>query len=308
MAAIYKIDDGFDYSVFTGATCALGVFDGVHVGHRYLIEEMMKCSQAAQTSSLILTFDRDPDEFFKSNDLRKLMTNDERIEALARFDVDAVIVIPFTREFASLKPFEFLDSFFGESVPMSLHVGCDFRFGSCASGNVDDLCSWGSLHGMSVDSYELFCVDEVPVTATRIRELLSAGKIEQANDLLGYTYHVAGDVECGRGEGSDMGFATANVHIPDQMRALGEGVYAGYASVEGRRYKAAVSVGVSPTFADKTKAYMEAHLLDFNEDIYGSIIEISFIKWLRPMLAFSDTDELISTVLDNIKWVRTNLP
>ncbi len=307
MAVIYKVNECFDLSIFRETTCVFGVFDGVHIGHRFIIDEMIECSHMSQTHALILTFDRDPDEYFKGDNLRKLMTNEERIETLSRFDVDAVVIIAFTRELAAMKPYEFLDSFFGEDTPASLHVGSDFRFGVRASGTVDDLCAWGALHNMSVYSHELFCAEGDPVTATRIRKLLDVGKIEQVNELLGYTYHVAGKVEYGRGEGTNMGFATANVQIPDQMRALGEGVYAGYATVGDMRYKAAVSVGVSPTFVDKTNASMEVHLLDFEEDIYGSDIKVSFIKRLRSMMKFSNTEELKRTVLDDIEWVRANL-
>ena len=160
---------------------------------------------------------------------------------------------------------------------------------------------------MQVVAHELLMKDGAPVTSTRIRGLLAEGKIEQANALLGHLYSVVGTVQAGRGEGADMGFATANLHVPSARRVLAEGVYAAYAVVDGVRYKAAVSVGVSPTFADRASANMEVHVLDFSGDLYDKPIEVLFANWLRPMISFSSTEELISTVMGNIQWVRDNL-
>ena len=309
MAAIYNVGTGFDYALFSGACCAFGVFDGVHRGHRFIIDEAVRDARLRGTRAVVVTFDRDPDELFASDKLKKLMTNESRVRALAALDgVDAVVKLPFTREFAALEPRTFLDATLGDGhAPASLHVGSDFRFGARAAGDARALARWGKDHGMNVVAHELFVVEGAAVTSTRIRGLLAKGKIEQANDLLGHLFEVAGEVQSGRGEGADMGFATANVHVPDALRVLAEGVYAAYALIDGVRYKAAVSVGISPTFADRASANMEVHVLDFEGDLYGTSINVQFAHWLRPMIAFSSTDELISTVMGNIQWVRENL-
>ena len=158
---------------------------------------------------------------------------------------------------------------------------------------------WGAERGMEVHGHELLSEGGRPVTATRIRGLLSEGRAREAADLLGRPYELSGLVRPGRGEGRDFGFATANLEVPPELLAIGEGVYA--------RYKAAVNVGVPATFADTAKENIEVHLLDFDEDIYGQDIEVEFIEWLRPMRAFESTDELIATVQSNIAWVRENL-
>ncbi len=307
MATVSRIDSSFDASIFHRCSCAFGVFDGVHKGHRFVIEKMISSAQKNNLRSVILTFDRDPDELFCADKLKKLMSNDERISALASFDVDTVALIPFTREFAELVPNAFLNTFFSLGAPASLHVGCDFRFGVHASGDVKDLQLWGEKHNMLVEAYDLICIDNKPVTATGIRDLLARGDIDRANELLGYSYFVKGEVEPGRREGTNMGFATANLHIPDRLCALADGVYAAYATIENRRYKAAVSVGVSPTFADKTTANMEVHVLDFSSDTYGKTIKVSFEHRLRQMIEFETADDLIMTVTQDIEWVRQNL-
>ncbi len=307
MAIIYKADETFDTSFFSGTSCAFGVFDGVHLGHQYLIESACQTACATGGKSVALTFDIDPDELFHASRLRKLMSNDERLNMLASTGVDAVVALPFTREFAASSPEEFLARTFGVGVPAHLHVGSDFHFGAKAAGCVSDLKIWGSSRGMTVNAHDLKSSDGKPITATRIRLLLADCKIAEANELLGRPYFMAGTIEPGRGEGADMGIRTANLVVPDQMRPLGDGVYAAYANVGGKRYKAAVNVGIAATFADRTTATCEVHILDFSEEVYGQYMKVEFIEFLRPMRAFNDINELIATIQGNIDWVRENL-
>lgn len=307
MAEIYKVDESFDHGFFAGTSCAFGVFDGVHRGHRFLLDCARETARENGGASVALTFDIDPDEVFHPDRLKKLMTNEERIAMLARNGVDAVVVLPFTRDFAASSPEEFLVQTFDGTVPAYLHVGFDFKFGARASGTVRDLDAWAAAGGTHVQAHDLKSDDDAPITATRIRLLLADGDIDEANHLLGRAYYMTGTVEPGRGEGADLGFRTANLVVPDQLRPLGDGVYAAYATVDGARYKAAVNVGVAATFADRATATCEVHLLDFSGDLYGKPIKVDFLHWLRPMRKFDDVDELVATVKGNIAWVRENL-
>ena len=307
MGKIFRVEEGFDHAYFAGSSCAFGVFDGVHEGHRYLIGLACEAAQARGGRSIALTFDRDPDEEFRPDTLKKLMTNEERLDMLSETGVDAVVALHFTREFAASSPDEFLLQTFDDTPPSSLHVGFDFRFGSHASGTVKELDTWGRRKGVDIHSVSLRAEDGAPVTATRIRGLLSRGKVREANKLLNREYFVTGIVEPGRGEGADMGFKTANLFVPEQLRTLGDGVYAAWATVGGERYRAAVSVGVAPTFADRAHATCEVHLLDYEGDLYGKPIKVEFVEWLRPMMEFPSVEELIDTVMGNIAWVRDNL-
>lgn len=300
MADIRLIDNTFDYALLKDASCAFGVFDGVHRGHRFLIEKARAAAQESTTRSVILTFDCDPDELFCGSHLKKLMSNSERLDALSQCDVNLVAVLPFTREFSMLEPFEFLDSTFGNIPPAQLHVGSDFRFGHQAKGSVHDLKAWGRRVGVSVDIHQLELVDGYPVTSTRIRELLSKGYIEKANCLLGRPYSLLGVVEHGRGEGAHFGFRTANIAVEKQRQVLADGVYAAWVYVGDTRYKAAVNVGIPATFADRSTATCEPHLLDFDGNLYGCAIRIEFLYYLRPMRVFSDAKELAITVQADI--------
>ena len=148
----------------------------------------------------------------------------------------------------------------------------------------------------------------LPITATRIRNLLAEHDLVEAERLLGRPFSITDEVQPGRGEGMDMGFSTANLIVPTNRQTLSEGVYGGYAYVNGIKYRAAIAVGVSPVFEDKTKATMEVHILDFNQDIYGDQITAEFVEYIRPMIKFDSVDELIKTILANIEHVRTTLP
>lgn len=307
MAQIFKMDENFDHGFFKGTSCTFGVFDGVHVGHRYL----MQCAQDTNTvpggKSVAITFDTDPDEMFHNDRLKKLMRNKDRIDMLASTGVDAVVVIPFTREFAASTPEQFLKNTFGDTAPAHLHIGEDFRFGCKASGTVEDLKVWGAEKGCEIHAHKLVSADGLPVTATRIRKLLMDCKLDEARELLTRSYFLRETVKAGRGEGKDFGFKTANLIVKPHDRVLGEGVYGAYAYVDGVKYKSAVSVGVAPTFEATTVANMEAHILDFDGDLYEKDITLEFMAWLRPMIKFDSTEELIKTVMGNIQWCRDNL-
>jgi riboflavin kinase/FMN adenylyltransferase len=291
-----------------GSSCAFGVFDGVHTGHRYLLGEAQRTALDSGGASIALTFDIDPDEMFHADRLKKLLGNADRLRMLSESGVDAVCVLPFTREFAAESPAAFLDATFGEHVPAFLHVGRDFRFGSCASGEVRDLERWALRSGTEIYAHHLVSADGKPVTATRIRLLLQKGDVEEAAKLLGYPYTLHETVHPGRGEGREFGFRTANLDVPNMKRVLAEGVYAGYATVDGVRYRAAIAMGKSPVFEARGSADCEVHILDFQDDIYGQDIRVEFHARLRPMIDFASVDELIATVKANIAWVREHMP
>lgn len=305
--SLHVVDNSFDFSLFNGSSCAFGVFDGLHKGHRYLLDSAIASARDNGARSIAITFDIDPDEVFHPDRLKKLMRNADRLEALAASGVDDVAVLPFTPEFYSRNPEEFLRATFPDGAPAHMHVGEDFRFGARAAGTVDTLQAWGDRVGCEVFAHKLVSADGKPITATRIRLLLLDCKVDEATRLLGHPYALRETVQKGRGDGADFGFATANLQVKPHDRVLGEGVYAAYAIVGDTRYKAAVSVGVSPTFKAQSTANMEAHIIDFSDDLVDQPITLEFIAYLRPMIKFETTEELIATVKSNIDWVRNNL-
>ena len=167
-AVISRNDPAFDEALLDRASVAFGVFDGVHEGHRFIIGEAVNTAREEGCASAVITFDIDPDEVFAADRLKKLMTNEVRIAKLAELDVDAVVVLPFSREFAAQSPEDFLNACFGGGVPSHIHIGSDFHFGRKAAGNVESLRVWGAERGMEVHGHELVAEGGRPVTATRI--------------------------------------------------------------------------------------------------------------------------------------------
>lgn len=307
MASIIRLKQQETSQALAGACCVFGVFDGLHRGHQALIAAAREDARRRGAQCVVITFDRDPDELFRADKLRKLMTNEDRLNALAESDVDCVVALQFDRDFASEEPERFLDLAFGQNTPASMHVGYDLRFGYRAKGTVEDLRTWGQEHGMDVYGHDLVEDGGAPITATRIRGLLAEGDIAQANLLLGRPFRLCGQVQRGRGEGADMGFRTANLSFDKTHQVLADGVYSAYALVDGVQYKAAVSMGVAPTFADTAKATCEVHILDFQGNLYGQTIAVDFIARRRPMIKFDDVNELIKTVMADIDWARESL-
>lgn len=307
MAQTFDLGEAVSAMALKGAACAIGVFDGVHLGHRLLIDGMVESSRQSGSPSAIVTFDIDPDELFGKGSLKKLQSNEERLGMLGGLQADAVVVIPFTREFASLPPERFLDEVLGALDVSSVFVGSDFAFGSKAAGDVAMLSSWGDANDVNVSVAGLLEVDGIPAKSTNIRRFLAEGHVREARKLLGRNYSFEGDVSKGRGEGMQMGFATANLNVPEDRLILADGVYGGYGTVDGKRYKAAISAGVPPTFASRSKDNLEVHLLGFAGDLYGRRLRVEFAEWLRPLIEFESVDELANTVQANIAWIEENL-
>lgn len=305
MVRVSSLDENFNREVFAQSSCCFGVFDGFHRGHRYIVDAA-RCSGGAGPV-VAITFDIDPDEMFRKGDFVKLQTNEMRIESLAASGVDVVVVLPFTKEMAQMTPGRFVSHCFADCAPQHMHVGEDFRFGARGLGTVADLQDLLGSQGTQVHAHGLLVSEGQPVTSTRIRHLLAAGNVEQANELLGHRYMIEDVVRPGRSEGRSMGFATANFEVPRTMLAVGEGVYGGVAVLGSSRYRAAIAVGRSPVFSELTTSNVEVHLLDFDEPLYGQRMRVEFHAWIRPMIEFETVGQLSATVQDNIAWVRDNI-
>ncbi len=183
-ARIVVLEEKTNHDFFTGSSCAFGVFDGVHRGHKYLIEHAIRTARP-ENKAIVLTFDIDPDELFAKDRLIKLQSNEERIEMLARSGVDIVALLPFTLEFAKQSPGEFLEWAFGGNTPSHIHIGNGFRFASKESGTAQDLAQWGSTRKMRVHEHHLLMHCGKPISATRIRKLLAEENHLVAEKMLG---------------------------------------------------------------------------------------------------------------------------
>jgi riboflavin kinase/FMN adenylyltransferase len=277
---------------------AIGVFDGVHLGHRALLEDTVAHARRVHARAVALTFDRDPDQVVTPQTAApQLLTLDDKIDEITSVGIDTVLVVPFTPEVAAYDPETFLDAVLQRSCEVvAVHVGEDFRFGHDAAGDLDTLYVWGVEHNIDVVPHALVESQGGPVTSTRIRGLISVGDVETAAELLGGLPRITGTVVRGRGEGAQIGFPTANVR-PVAFAALpADGVYAGrVVRSSGERWPAAISVGTPPTFP-AARDYVEAHLIGFDGDLYGEPVRLEFGAKLRDQMRFDSVDRLSEAI------------
>lgn len=287
----------------------IGAFDGVHLGHRSLIAAATEEAGDRGMASVAVTFMPDPDEVVAPRPDPKLCMSDDRLALLASSGVDAVLVIPFTVELSKLDHAEFFQRVLLPACDIrSIHVGADFRLGHHGASTVPVMGEWCASEGISLTGHELMAIDGEVVSSTHIREHLAAGCLERSEQLLGRRYLLRGTVDPGRGEGTGMGFPTANVTYAAHVQVPAEGVYGGLALVDGTVWPAAINVGKPPTFRDRAaSASLEANIIGFAGDIYGAAISLVFLWRIRPLVQFPSVDALIATVLGNIDEVRTEL-
>lgn len=284
------------------AVLAMGVFDGVHVGHRALLSEATREAANRGILSVVLTFDRDPDRLVRGADAPPhLMEDRTRIETLASSGAGAVLVVPFTPELLAMPAEVFLAGVVSESLDVrSVHVGEDFRFGAGARGDLDTLYVWAAENDIDVHPHRLLEVDGTPVSSTRIRTLIALGDVEGAAALLDRPHVVSGRVHTGRGEGRKLGFPTANLTPAAGAALPSDGVYAGSARLEdGSSWPAAVVIGRPPTFPE-ARDHFEVHLIGFEGDLVGAALAVSFLARLRDQRAFGSLDALKSAIRDDV--------
>ncbi len=296
----------WDPSVRPIGSChvAMGVFDGVHVGHRTLIEDCISGARAVGLLAGVVTFDRDPDLVVTPDTAAaQLLSLRDKLDLISALGVDFILVIPFDTAIAALPPERFIDDVLLASTdPMLIHVGQDFRFGRYAEGDVAALRDLGSSRGFEVADRSLVTVNGEPVTSTRIRQLVSEGRVEEAARLLGRPHRVRALVGHGRGAGAEIGVPTANLHPVERAAVPRDGVYAGRALTGDDTYAAGISVGVPPTFTD---AYddLEAHLIGFDGDLYGSEVTIEFLQRIRDQRRFDGEASLVRAIRHDLEAV-----
>lgn len=274
---------------------AVGVFDGLHLGHLALIERAIVRAQGGRCTAI--TFDPHPDVVLarEFRSLPLLTPLPEKQRRLAAMGVD-LHVIPFTRELAALEPEVFVARHIVEPFgPRWLVVGRDFALGRGRAGNVDRLAGIGRTSGFEVEAVPLLSVDGAPVTSTRIRTLLLEGRVDDAARLLGRRYAFAGLVVHGEKLGRKLGYPTANLRLHDEQQLPALGIYAVWARIEGElEWRAgAMSLGVRPTFDGQVRT-LEVHLLDWDGDLYGRDLHVELVSRLRDEERFPSVEALVA--------------
>lgn len=280
----------------------IGVFDGVHLGHRSLLSLLDR-----DLTPTVLTFEPHPVEVLVPGTHPRLLTTiEERIDLLAALGVERVGVLHLA-DIRHLAPQDFVTEILvGRLRAAQLVVGADYRFGHDRAGDTALLHTMGREHGFETVSTTLMESAGGVISSTRIRNLVAEGRPDEASACLGSLFRVTGEVVSGDRRGRELGFPTANLEPPERKVLPADGVYAGYAVVEGRRLPAAINVGVRPTFGDSGRL-VEAHLLDFSEDLYGKVIAVEFAHWLRSEARFETVEALVDQMHADVAQSRVLL-
>jgi riboflavin kinase/FMN adenylyltransferase len=290
----------------TASAVSIGFFDGVHLGHRDLIGRMLAHAARHDLRSVVVTFDRHPLQIVRPDAVPPLlMTTRRRARTLAGLGADVVVVLPFDDDLRALEPETFIDRVLRSSLDARhVVVGGNFRFGHRAAGDVGLLAEVGGRDGFTVDPVELVEVDGEPVSSTRIRAALGDGDVRTAGRLLGAPFAVDGAVVHGDHRGRDLGYPTANLDLEPGLAIPADGVYAGVLwHPDGRALPQVTSVGTNPTF-DGVGRRVEAHVLDFSEDLYGLDVTVDLRHRLRGQQRFADVAALVAAMDDDVARAR----
>jgi riboflavin kinase / FMN adenylyltransferase len=303
---------------FTNAVITIGTFDGVHVGHRQIINKLKVEALKIKGESVIITFHPHPRKIISSAILgvRLINTLEEKIEVLAGLGIDHLVIVPFTDAFANQPAEEYIRNFLFEKFhPDTIIIGYDHRFGRERMGDYKLMEKMAPVLGFKIKEIPKHIIDEIAISSTNIREAILHTDIEMANKLLGYTFFFEGEVVHGNKLGRQLGYPTANLKIQDPEKVIpGDGIYAVYVNckknssyeqntevntfpkeIEDVQYKGMMSIGFRPT-VDGKKRVIEVNIFDFNKDIYGQTIRVYVKKFLRTEAKFNTLEELVKQI------------
>jgi riboflavin kinase / FMN adenylyltransferase len=294
----------------TGCVVTIGAYDGVHLGHRHLINQVKTLAAELQCASAVVTFDRHPAMVVRPDSAPRVLTDlDQKLELLAATGVDYTLVVHFDEQ----RSHESAEDFVAEVLVGCLRaqavvVGHDFHFGHNRRGDVPLLQRMGAVLGFDVHGLRLLSdeASQEPVSSTRIRRLLADGRVDDAAVLLGRPHEVRGTVEQGDRRGRELGFPTANIAVPDEIQLPADGIYAGwYSGPDAALRRAAISLGQRPTFyREPGRSLLEAYLLDFSGDLYGEPASVRFVARLRGEERFDTVDALIDRIGGDVEATR----
>ncbi|TWW01462.1 bifunctional riboflavin kinase/FAD synthetase [Chitinophaga pinensis] len=294
------------------AVITIGTFDGVHSGHRYIIQQLQETAAACDGETVIITFDPHPREVLQPGGppVKLLTTLDEKIELLTKEGIDHLVIVPFTRAFSELSAQAYLEEFLIEKFnPHTIIIGYDHRFGHNREGGLELLEAEQNRYGFQLVEIPQQVVHDLSVSSTKIRKSLQEGNIQLANELLGYPYFVEGKVIHGDKMGRQLGFPTANIAVSDPRKLIPvEGIYAirVYLDRQSTPLNGVMSIGTRPTF-NGSDLRVEAHIFDFSKEIYDKVLRVELISYIRANQKFDNIDALVAQMHKDSQEARTVL-
>jgi riboflavin kinase/FMN adenylyltransferase len=288
------------------SVCTIGVFDGVHKGHQKLMGRVVEEAGARAATPVVVTFDRHPLELIAPGKEPPLITTPrQRAEAMGALGIEQLLILQFDDALRHLSPEDFVQRVLIDALGVThVVVGRNFRFGHQHAGTVETLASLGEHHGYTVEVVELIGDEDGVVSSTLIRKQIAEGEVEVVAEELGRPFRIEGHVEPGAHRGKGLGFPTANLRVAPRILLPKLGVYAGWLTWKGQRYPTVVNVGLNPTFEDRSTPIVEAHVIDFDGDLYGEVVSVEFTHRLRDELKFESADALIEAIEDDVRRAR----
>jgi riboflavin kinase/FMN adenylyltransferase len=274
---------------------SIGVFDGVHLGHRHLIDNLMESAKTGGYLSGVVTFDPHPEEILAPHkEIRYLTTLEDKLRLLGEAGLDFVVALPFTRELAQTTARDFVQTLVERLRLKELWTGPDFALGKSREGDFTYLSHLGDGLGFQVHKLQPLTLSDKVISSSSIRALMRDGQVVEAARMLGRFPHLTGKVIAGARRGHRLGFPTANLETDENLIIPANGVYAVRAHWDHVSHTAVVNIGQRPTFEQNSERVLEAHILGFSGDLYGKELRVEFIERLRPELRFDSGDALVA--------------
>lgn len=292
----------FKKDLIYSSCLALGVFDGVHLGHQRVILEAIKKSQTIDAVSTVVTFSSNPRNVLGKTKVKQIIPLEKKLEIFEELGVQAVMIIDFTLELSQMRAYGYLKNVLVDCFhPKYISVGFNHHFGKDREGNGAFLKKYAPDFGYDVNVMKRINFNGEVISSSAIRTLLSAGEVKKASEFLGKPFSIKGKVVSGKQRGRLLGFPTANIDVPPEIVTLKSGVYAGYAEINGKIHDCVINYGKRPTYSDIHHNLIETYIFDFNNDLYGKEIEVNFIDKIRNEIAFSSEKELQDQIKKDIE-------
>lgn len=303
-----------DFRKIPNAIVTIGTFDGVHLGHQAVFKQMVDKARQIGGETIVITFFPHPRIVISPNDnrLRLITSQEDKIEHLRRSNIDNLIIINFTKEFSHTSSEDFIKDYVVRYIqPAILVIGYDHHFGSNRSGDFDTLSKLGMEFHFAVEKINEQDIEDITISSTKIRSALQQGDIKLANKLLGYSYSTSGIVTHGDSIGRTLGFPTANISIKPEYQLIEKtGVYATIAKVDGKDYPSMTYIGRRPTISNGLPTSTETYIMDFDGDLYGKEIRVTFVDRVRDEMTFDNLERLKSQIQEdkaNIIRILSNI-
>jgi len=279
----------------------IGVFDGVHLGHKHLISQLVGRAEQENLLSAVVTFRQHPQQVLHPDTILPFLTDlAERERLLKNEGVDIIVPLAFTAETSNLSARDFISLLRKYLRMRGMVIGPDFALGRKREGNADALCALGHDMGFSVTVVPPVVIDGEVISSTAIRQALSNGDVHRVRRLAGRGFSLRGPVVAGAGRGVALGFPTANLDFGPEQALPADGVYAGWVNINGKIFPAMTNIGTNPTFGDKRQA-VEVYVVDYRGDLYGEEIQVEFVERLRGEKRFDNVEELKKQMAEDVK-------